>query len=92
LSPPERLREELEAARSRGEAFEEAWPRARRLALDGAVQRDAWAEALRATRTSWEQAYHRRGSRRLRDAHLALELVELHACGDGGDVRHELVA
>jgi hypothetical protein len=76
LSPPERLREELEAARSRGEDFEAAWVSAWRPALDGASRREEWEAVFEATKGAWRGGYHRRGSRGLVDAMTVLHVVE----------------
>jgi hypothetical protein len=76
-SPPEALRRELELARARGVGFERAWRAACERVLAGRAERAGWAEALRSTRASWELAYARRGARRLHDARVMLEAVEL---------------
>jgi hypothetical protein len=63
--PLDVLREELAAARRRGEPFETAFPAARNLALEAATlaERGQWVVALQGTRTAWMDAYDRRPMR-----------------------------
>jgi hypothetical protein len=60
--PLEVLREELAAARRRGETFEQAFPAARYLALEAATpaERSQWVTVLYETREAWMLAYDRR--------------------------------
>jgi hypothetical protein len=55
------LREQLEEARVRGEAFGPAWPAAVEAALDHAKPSDRreWKDCLESTRSTWERCYLR---------------------------------
>jgi hypothetical protein len=55
-----KLREQLEAARALGEPFDEAWPKALRMALNEHREREkgvSWAAILDETRYAWEACY-----------------------------------
>jgi hypothetical protein len=55
------LRIELERHRERGLTFRDAWPRARRIALDGLSEGEAasWSSVFRALKPMWRRAYER---------------------------------
>ena len=59
MSAAERLRESLADQRRRGVAFDDAWARARALALEGehGPERATWRAAFGDTRDAWEAVY-----------------------------------
>jgi hypothetical protein len=61
-APLVRLREHLQAARARDEAFAHTWSPAVALALEGlrGPDRREWATAIARTRETWQNAYERR--------------------------------
>jgi hypothetical protein len=65
---------ELAAARQAGATFENAWPDALDVALQGAdeAEREEWLDALTATAESWREAWDRRPAPR---AEVALAAV-----------------
>ena len=74
MTPAQRVREDLAAARRHGKVFAEAWPAATARAVAG-QRRDeleAWNAAFTATRGAWASAWHRVAATRPQRALLAV--------------------
>lgn len=59
MTPPERLRHELEEQRARGRAFRSAWPIATKAALDGLPLESQvwWRQTLTSQKKFWGACY-----------------------------------
>ena len=78
-----RLREALADQRRRGVPFEDAWARARALALEGehGPERQTWSVAIVSTHDAWEMAYHGGSAAGVKALHNVHELAGLEvAC------------
>jgi hypothetical protein len=74
MTPAQRVREDLAAARRHGKVFAEAWPAATARAVAGQRRDEAevWNAAFTATVAAWEAAWHRRAATRAQRAVHAL--------------------
>jgi hypothetical protein len=87
MTPPERLRLDLAAARRRGEAFAQAWPAATARAVHGqrADEAEVWRASFTATAAAWAAAWHGRAATRAQRAVHALADDERVAMPEHGE-------